>query len=119
MLSIRTGRIEFAADTGSRTNTVMVWFPTQTIRECWVGMGGYSVGYSSGDHELKTVEAALRCGVVSTEFGPGVQVAATLHLRDKNGDDSFQGWVDYVLFAELDPLPIFDPEVLDVRLEVR
>ena len=119
MLAIRTGRIDFVSDTGSRTNFQMAWFPTQTIRECSVGMGGYNVAYSSGDHELKTVEVALRCSLVNTEFGPGIQVAATLHLRDRNGDDSFQGWVDYVLFAEVGQPPILDPNVLDVNVVIQ
>lgn len=40
-------------------------------------------------------------GVQDTEFGRGVVVAATLLLRDRNGDDPFSGWVDYLLIVDL------------------
>lgn len=119
MLAIRTGRIEFASGTGSRTATQMVWFPTQTIRECHVGLAGYHVAYSSGDHELETLEVALSCSLQKTEFGLGVQVAATLHLRDKNGDDPFGGWVDFVAFVEVDPLLTINPKALEVRVVIQ
>jgi hypothetical protein len=120
MPAIRTGRIEFASGTGSRTFTQMVWFPGQTIRECHVGLAGYRAAYTSGDHELKALEVGLRCSQETSEFGIGVQVAATLHLRDKNGDDPFQGFIDYVLFVELDPPSVaFNPRVLDLRLVIQ
>lgn len=116
MVVIRTGRIEIGSGTGPRTAAQMVWFPNQVIRECWVGLAGYNVGYSSGDHELKRIEVALRCSQQQTEFGLGVQVLATLFLSDKNADDAFQGWVDFVLFVELGRLPpIVDPDVLVLR----
>jgi hypothetical protein len=116
MLAIRTGRIEFASGTGPRTATQMVWFPTSVIRASHVGLGGYRATFSSGDHELKTIEAAVSCSLQNTEFGLGVQVAATLFLCDKNADDPFQGFVDFVLFAELDQPLTANPKVLDVRL---
>jgi hypothetical protein len=116
MLAIRTGRIEFASGTGSRTASQMVWFPNQVIRECHVGLAGYSVSYSSGDHELKTIEVGLSCSLQKTEFGIGVQVTATLFLCDKNADDAFQGRVDFVLFAELDQPLVLNPRVLDLRV---
>ena len=119
MLAIRTGRIPFASGTGSRTVSQMVWFPTQVIRECWVGLGGYSVAYSSGDHELKTIEVGLRCSIQQTEFGPGVQVVANLFLSDKNSDDAFHGWVDFVLFVELDQPLVFDPNLVGGQLELQ
>jgi len=119
MVVIRTGRVDIPSGTGSRTGVEMVWFPDQVIRECWVGLAGYSVNYSSGDHEVQTIEVALSCSRQNTEFGLGVGVAATLLLRDQNGDDSFSGWVDYVLFVELDTRPFIDPAVLGLRVEIQ
>ena len=120
MLVIRTGRIEFASGTGSRTASQMVWFPSNVIQDCWVGLGGYSVAYSSGDHELKTIQVGLRSSQEKTEFGPGVQVTATLFLSDKNADDAFHGWVDFVLFVELGNIPpVLNPKVLDLRLVIQ
>lgn len=89
------------------------------IRECWVGLAGYRVAYGSGDHEVQTIEVALRCSQQKTEFGLGVQVLATLLLRDKNGDDSFSGWVDFVLFVELDQPLTVNPKALDLHLVIQ
>ncbi|WP_396656337.1 hypothetical protein [Microbacterium sp.] len=36
-----------------------------------------------------------------TEFGRGVVVAATLLLRDRNGDDPFSEWVGFLLIVDL------------------
>ncbi len=120
MLVIRTGRIEFPSGTGSRTNSQMVWFQDNVVRECWVGLAGYSVAYSSGDHELKTIEVALSCGPQKSEFGPGIGVMATLFLSDKNADDPFHGWVDFILFVQLGQIPpILDPRVIDLRLVIQ
>jgi hypothetical protein len=119
MLAIRTGRIEIEAGTGPRTATQMVWFPTSVIRACHVGLGGYRVAYGSGDHEVKTLEVDLRCSLVNTEFGLGVQVVATLFLCDRNADDPFSGFVDFVLFAELDQPGVLDPKVLDLRVALQ
>ena len=119
MVVIRTGRIEIGSGTGLRTAAQMVWFPNQVIRDCWVGLAGYNVAYISGDHEVKRIEVALRCSRQQTEFGLGVQVLATLSLSDKNADDAFQGWVDFVLFVDLSNLPpVVDLGVLDARLVV-
>jgi hypothetical protein len=119
MLAIRTGRIELASGTGPRTATQMVWFPTSVVRACHVGMGGHRIGFTSGDHELKTLEVSLSCSLQNTEFGLGVQVAATLFLSDKNADDPFGGFVDFVLFVELESPGTFDPAVLDVRVALQ
>ncbi|MBK7643679.1 MAG: hypothetical protein IPJ19_11645 [Planctomycetes bacterium] len=120
MVVIRTGRIEFQSGTGSRTYTQMVYFPGQLIQHCSVGLNGYRVAYSSGDHELRTIEVDLDCSQQKSEFGFGVAVAATLLLRDKNGDDPFEGWVDYVLFVELHPQPAnLDAKTVNVSVVIR
>lgn len=120
MLAIRTGRIPIPSGTGPRSATEMVFFPNETIRECWVGLAGYNATYTSGDHELKALEAALKCSEQKTEFGIGVAVTATLLLRDKNGDDAFQGWVDYILFAELLHVgPAIHPGAVNINLTIR
>ncbi len=119
MVVIRTGRIEIASGTGTQTGVEMVWFPDQVIRECWVGLSGYRVAYGSGDHEVQSIEVALSCSQQKTEFGLGVQVLAKLLLRDQNGDDSFSGWVDFVLFVELAPSLSIDPGGLGLRVEIQ
>jgi hypothetical protein len=120
MLVIRTGRIEIASGTGPLTATEMVWFPNDVIGECWVGLAGYNATYSSGDHELKALEVRLKCGAQKTEFGIGVAVTATLLLRDKNGDDPFEGWVDFVLFVELKhAFPNTNIGSVDLHLTIR
>lgn len=118
MVVIRTGRIEFTPATGAQTRTQMVWFPTMEIRACWVGLGGYSMAYVSGDHEVKTIEVGVRCALRDTEFGRGVEVSATLFLSDKNADDRFRGWVDFIAFVDVGPPPIVG-KVLELTLALR
>lgn len=121
MLTIRTERIELPSGTGPRSGTRMYWFPDRLIGPCWVGMSGYSATFLNGDHKLKTLEVALRCQARDTEFGRGVEVAATLFLSDKNADDRFYGWVEFVLFVELTAKrpPVGGPLDLDLDLAVR
>jgi hypothetical protein len=100
MIEIRSGRLEPEAGTGPKTMTDTFYFDRE-IRNCWVALTGYKLGYSSGDHHLLTIGVDLSAAVRDTEFGRGVVVEATLLLRDKNGDDQFAGWADYLLFVEL------------------
>lgn len=100
MITVRTGRLQPHEGTGPRTAAETFSFDHQ-IRDCWVVLTGYRLGYRDGDHHVKTISVSLSATVQDTESGRGVVVEATLLLRDKNGDDVFSGWVDYALFVDL------------------
>lgn len=100
MITIRNGRLEPPEGTGPRTTNDTFYFDRQ-IRDCWVVLTGYRLGYRDGDHHVKTISVDLSATVQDTEFGRGVVVGATMLLRDRNGDDVFSGWADYVLFVDL------------------
>jgi hypothetical protein len=100
MIEIRSGRLEPAQGTGPRTDADTFHFDRQ-VKRCWVALTGYKLAYLDEDHHVRTISVDLSAGLQETESGPGVVVEATLLLDDKNGDDTFAGWADYLLFVEL------------------
>jgi hypothetical protein len=105
MIEIRSGRLEPQSGTGQRTTARTFYFDRE-IRDCWVALTGYSLGYTSDDHHVKTISVDVSAAVEDTESGSGVVVKATLLLRDKNGDDQFRGWADFLLFVDLGRLRV-------------
>ena len=115
-IQLRSGRIEIPSGTGPRS-AGRTYLVDRLPRACWVAMGGYQARYDSSDHHIKTLQVELTCGTGIGEFGPDIFVVATLLLRDRNADDRFSGWVDYVLFADTDPRRPFDPNILNAGVE--
>lgn len=105
MIAIRSGRLQPTKGTGSRADSDTHYFDRQ-VERCWVALTGYKLRYDDGDHHVRTISVDLSAGLQETESGPGVVVEGTLLLDDKNGDDTFEGWADYVLFVELGRLLI-------------
>jgi hypothetical protein len=100
MIAIRSGRLEPPQGTGPRMEADTFYFDRE-IQRCWVALTGYKLGYVADDHHVRTISVDLSAGAQDTESGPGVVVEATLLLDDQNGDDTFAGWADYLLFVEL------------------
>lgn len=100
MIAIRTWRLEIPEGTGARTASNTHHFDRQ-VERYWVALRGYKLGYGDNDHHVRTVSVDLSAGLEETDSGPGVVVEATLLLEDKNGDDTFTGWAEYILFVEL------------------
>jgi hypothetical protein len=100
MIEIRSGRLEPAQGTGPRTDADTFYFDRQ-VEKCWVALTGYKLGYRDDDHHVRTISVDLSAGLQETESGSGVVVEGTLLLDDKNGDDTFAGWADYLLFVEV------------------
>src|SRR5262245_66036048 len=98
MIAIRTGRLELPAGTGPRSASDTYYFDRQ-VEGCWVALRGYWLSYEDEDHHVHTIGVELEAGLQDTESGPGVVVEGTLLLNDKNGDDPFSGWADYMLFV--------------------
>jgi hypothetical protein len=100
MIAIRTGRLEVPAGTGQRTVSDTHHFDRQ-VEGSWVALRGYWLRYADEDHHVRTIGVELEAGLQDTGSGPSVVVEGTLLLDDKNGDDPFLGWADYILFVEL------------------
>jgi hypothetical protein len=100
VIEIRSGRLEPAQGTGPSTDKDTFYFDRQ-VETCWVALTGYRLTYADDDHHVRTISVHLSAGLQETESGPGVVVKATLLLDDKNGDDAFAGWAEYLLFVEL------------------
>ncbi len=100
MIEIRSGRLEPQSGTGSRTASRTFTFD-RVVEGCWVALTGYSLRYLGEDHHVRTISVDLSANPQQTDSGPGVEVTASLLLDDKNGDDSFGGWADFLLFVEL------------------
>jgi hypothetical protein len=103
MIEIRSGRLQPQAGTGPRTMTHAYYFD-RVIRNCWVALMGYKLGYAGEDHHVRTITVDLSAAARDTEFGRGVVVDGTLLLNEDGGDEVFVGWVDYLLFVDLGQL---------------
>jgi hypothetical protein len=114
-IELRSGRIEIPSGTGPRA-AMFSYAMDQLPRACWVGLAGYQARYDSSDHHIKTLQVELGCGSGIGEFGPTVWVTAQLLLRDKNADDPFSGWVDYVLFVDTSTRPLV-PKVINAGVK--
>ena len=115
-IEFRTGRIDFPPGTGLRA-AARTFLVDRLPRACHVAMSGYQARYDSSDHHIKTLQVELTCGSGIGEFGPAIFVTARLLLRDKNADDSFSGFVEFVLFADTTRLGPLDPGVINAGVE--
>ena len=101
MITIRSGRLEPETGTGPQTMTDTFYFDRE-IRSCWVVLDGLQARVSrTATIIYRRSVWILSAEARDTEFGRGVVVEATLLLRDKNGDDTFSGWAEYLLFVDL------------------
>lgn len=120
-MNIRTSSIDFSSPlrgSGPRTASKAVVFP-RTVRSAAVGITGYSLGYaSSDDHHVGRLELTTR----ETINDNVVTVDAALGVRDWSGDwdDNYQGSVQFVVLADLEPLgtvpPRRDLQITDFEL---
>lgn len=102
-MQIRTGSIDFSLPlrgSGPRPATQTIVFP-RTVLRAVAGLGGYTLGYSGGDHNVGRMDIRLDTTVNANT----VEVGATLGLRDWSGnwDDDYDGTVEFVVLADLEP----------------
>ena len=114
-INIRSGRIVFPSATGLQTIR-MVYLVNRHPQACWVALSGYQAKYDNSDHHIKTLQVELSTQILTTDDGPTIYVTARLFLRDKNADDRFSGWVDFVLFADTGR-PLLETSVLTAGVE--
>jgi hypothetical protein len=118
-VDIRRGTIDFSLPlrgSGPRQSSQTIVFP-RAVLQATSGLAGYKVEYSGDDHHVGRVEIKLDTNVTSNT----VTVNGTLGLRDWSGnwDDNYDGFIDFVIFADLEsataPPPRTDLEIVDME----
>ena len=101
-LEIRSNRITLGPGTGELLHVLVESFtyPQQVVR-AHVALRGFEARFVDGDHNIGRLFVQLTAGTGGpAPDGWELPVIAVLQLRDNGEDNEFQGWVDYVLFAE-------------------
>jgi hypothetical protein len=119
-MEFRLGSIDFSSPvsgSGPRSGSQAVIFP-RPVESAAVGITGYALGFAGDDHHVGRLE--LRADATTNDNV--VIVDATLGVRDwsDDWDDAYQGTVDFVVVADLEPIgePPPRPDVLITGLEL-
>src|SRR5215204_3221792 len=64
--------------------TRQTFYFDRQIRNCWVALTGYKLGYISGDDHVLTIGVDLAAAVKDTEFGRGVVLARSVALQSRS-----------------------------------
>ena len=119
-MELRTGSVDFSQPlrgSGPRTASQTIVFP-RTVLRAVAGIGGYTVAFSGGDHNVGRIEVFLDTSINDNT----VTVSARLGLRDWSGDwdDDYDGEIQFVVVADLEsataPPPRKDVIVTDLEL---
>lgn len=103
-MEVRTGSVDFSSPlrgSGPRTGSQSLIFP-RPVTDAAVGITGYSLGYAApDDHHVGRLEVNAE----ETINDNVVTVDVTLGVRDWSGnwDDNYQGTVEFVVLADLEP----------------
>ena len=109
-MELRLASADFSSPvrgSGPRPASQTLVFPRQVI-EATAGIVGYSIGFSpEDDHNVGKMQVQVEREII----GNTVTVKATLGMRDwsDNWDDNYQGSIDFVVLAELEPLTATPP----------
>ncbi len=108
-METRAGRLEIPAGTGQRSAAIRWVFGRQPLA-AHVALVGYEARYTSSDHHVRRLTVQLYASLgARVDDGWEVLVNGWMDLSDKNSDDPFTGWIDYLLFVQLPsltPLPV-------------
>ncbi len=100
LAEIRTGRIEFAPQSGSgpREQTTSISF-ANPIGNCAAVLTGFLIGFDENDHHIHRVIVEVEARKLSNT---DVEVVARLGLRDNSGqwDDAYRGSVRFAVISE-------------------
>jgi hypothetical protein len=104
-METRSGRLEFPPHTGPHTIALRVGF-SRPVLAVEVALAGYEARFTSSDNEVRRLQVMLHAEVGGrVDDGWEARLVATLQLQD-DGNSTFQGWIDYLLFVELGKAPI-------------
>jgi hypothetical protein len=104
-MEIKLGMADFSnpiSGSGPRMQVSPVIFPT-AVQQAAVGLTGYTVTYSDGDHHICQMDVEVNCTINDNV----VIVNSVLGLRDQdtNFDDPYAGSVEFAVLADLAPVP--------------
>jgi hypothetical protein len=110
-METRSGRLEFPPQSGSHSVVLRLGFD-RPVLAVEVALAGYEARYTGGDHHVRQLTVDLRAEIGGrVDDGWELRLVGTLFLKDDD-NNSFTGWIDYLLFVELGKVPVFPP-VLD------
>ena len=100
-MDMRLGSLDFSfplSGSGPRSASATVVLP-RAVTSAAVGLTGYTVAYSGGDHHIGRLEVRLDSTVLSNT----VTVTGWFGLRDWSGnwDDQYDGTIDFAVLADL------------------
>lgn len=103
-MHLRSGSFDFSkplSGSGPRSASKTEVFP-RAVKAATAGITAHTVGYSGEDHHLGRVEVRLE----ATTNANTVTVEGILGLQDWSGnwDDEYEGRIDFVVVAELEPI---------------
>ena len=85
---------------GPQSQVLTVAIPT--LRSAAAVINGFSIGFTSSDHELYQKKVDVVAQATTGDDGPEVIVRVNFALRDKSGnfDDAYEGFVDVLLIVD-------------------
>ncbi|MCP3999891.1 MAG: hypothetical protein GY727_03175 [Gammaproteobacteria bacterium] len=98
-LQFREGWITFPTATGRRQRVSSNVTFSGNINSYQVVMKGYNIRYDNGDHHVLELELDLD----SSRSGNNITVNGDFVLRDSSGnyDDPYEGWINFVVMADV------------------
>ena len=98
-LEFREGWITFPAATGRRQRASRTVTFSGTINAYQVALKGYNIRYDDTAHHILELELDLD----STRSGNTITVNGDFVLRDSSGnfDDPYEGWMNFVVMADV------------------
>ena len=105
-MEFRRSSFDFGSSSGSGQSASEVLSFSRQVTQVAVGIIGYSASFDDDDHHLGRLTVELNAGVDGTD-NTKVNVSGGFALRDWSGefDDDYSGNIQWVVLAELVPLP--------------
>lgn len=103
-METRSGRLAFPPQTGTHTVVLRLGFDRPVLSVA-IALAGYEARYVASDHHVRQMIVDLHAEVGGrVDDGWEARLVGTLLLHD-DGNASFTGWIDYLLFVELGARP--------------
>src|SRR5262245_35179363 len=96
-LAFATPRVDIPAGTGVRTISLIHNFG-RTVNSAAAATNGFKLDYATDDHHINVIEANT---AITKVDGSLVTYRVVAQFADKNFDDSFSGFIDILLIADV------------------
>lgn len=103
-METRSGRLDFTPQSASHTVVLRLGFD-RPVLAVEIALAGYEARYTGGDHHVRQLTVDLQAEVGGrVDDGWEARIVGRLFLHDDD-NNSFAGWIDYVVFVELGVRP--------------